>query len=84
MLLVYHTNHIAPVAENLLEFARVCKCEVQASLHTSDAILRLNFTVRARTMTISNWYCPYHNYSTLRPEQAASCCSRTIRTTSHV
>ena len=84
MMFVYHRNHVARVAENLPEFACVCKCEVQAPLHTSDAILRLNFTVRARTMTISNWYCPYHNHSTLRPEQGASCCSRTIRTTSHV
>ena len=28
MMFVYHTNHIAPVAENSPEFARVCKCEV--------------------------------------------------------
>ena len=84
MMFVYHTNHLAHVAENLPEFARVCKCEVQAPLHANDAIFRLNFTVRARTMPISNWYCPYHNHSTLLPEQAASCCSCTIRTTSHV
>ena len=42
MLFVYHANHVARVAENLPEFARVCKCEVQAPLHTSDAIFRLN------------------------------------------
>ena len=42
MLSVYHTNHVARVAENLPEFARVCKCEVQAPLHTNDAISRLN------------------------------------------
>ena len=42
MLFVYHTNHIARVAENLPEFARVCKCEVQAPLHVKDAIFRLN------------------------------------------
>ena len=42
MMFVYHTNHLAHVAENLPEFARVCKCEVQAPLHTSDAIFRLN------------------------------------------
>ena len=84
MMFVYHTNHPARVAENLPEFARVRKCEVQAPLHANNLISRLNFTVRARTMPISNWYCPYHNHSTLRPEQAASCCSCTIRTTSHV
>ena len=74
MMFVYHTNHLAHVAKNFPEFARVCKSEVQAPLHTSDAIFRLNFTVRARTMPISNWYGPYHNHSILRPEQAASCC----------
>ena len=84
MMFVYHTNHLAHVAENLPEFARVCKCEVQAPLQVNDATFRLNFTVRARTMPISNWYCPYHNHSTLRPEEGISCCSCTIRTTSHV
>ena len=84
MLLVYHTNHVACVAENLPEFARVCKCEVQAPLHANNLISRLNFTVRARTMPISNWYCPYLDHLTLWPEQAAACCSCTIRTTSHV
>ena len=42
MMFVYHTNHPARVAENLPEFARVCKCEVQAPLHANDAISRLN------------------------------------------
>ena len=28
MLFVYHMNHVARVAENLPEFARLCKCEV--------------------------------------------------------
>ena len=42
MLFVYHMNHVARVAENLPEFARVCKCEVQAPLHVKDAIFRLN------------------------------------------
>ena len=28
MLFVYHMNHVARVAENLPELARVCKCEV--------------------------------------------------------
>ena len=28
MLFVYHTSHVARVAENLPEFARVRKCEV--------------------------------------------------------
>ena len=42
MLFAYHTNHVAHVAENLPEFARVCKCEVQAPLHAKDAIFRLN------------------------------------------
>ena len=84
MLLVYHTNHAARVAENLPEFARVRKCEVQAPLHANNLISMLNRTVRARTMPISNWYCPYLDHSTLWPEQAAACCSCTIRTTSHV
>ena len=42
MMFVYHTNHLAHVAEILPEFARVCKCEVQAPSYTSDAIFRLN------------------------------------------
>ena len=42
MLFEYHTNHVARVAENLPEFARVCKCAVQAPLHANDAIFRLN------------------------------------------
>ena len=42
MLFAYHTNHVARVAENLPEFACVCKCEVQAPLHANDAIFRLN------------------------------------------
>ena len=57
MLFVYHTNHIARVAENLPEFARVRKSGLYAPLHANDAIFRLNFTVLARTMPISNWYC---------------------------
>ena len=84
MMFVYHTNHLARVAENLPEFARARKCEVQAPLHANNLISRLNRTVRARTMPISNWYCPYLDHSTLWPEQAAACCSCTIRTTSHV
>ena len=84
MLFEYHTNHPARVAENLPEFARVCKCEVQAPLHANNLISRLNRTVRARTMPISNWYCPYLDHLTIWPEQAAACCSCTIRTTSHV
>ena len=42
MMFVYHTNHPARVAENLPEFARVRKCELQAPLHVKDAIFRLN------------------------------------------
>ena len=42
MLFVYHTNHVARVAENLPEFARVCKCEDEAPLHANDAISRFN------------------------------------------
>ena len=84
MMYVYHTNQPARVAENLLEFPRVCKCEVQAPLHANNLISRLNRTVRARTMPISNWYCPYLDHLTIWPEQAAACCSCTIRTTSHV
>ena len=84
MMFVYHTNHPARVAENLPEFARVRKCEVQAPLHANNLISRLNRTVRARTMPISNWYCPYLDHSTLWPEQAAACCSCTIRSTSHL
>ena len=84
MMFVYHTNHVARVAENLPEFARVRKCEVQAPLHANNLIFRLNRTVRARTMPISNWYCPYLDHLTLWPEQAAACCSCTIRTTSHM
>ena len=84
MMYVYHTNHPARVAENLPEFARVCKCEVQAPLHANNLISRLNRTVRARTMPISNWYCPYLDHLTIWPEQAAACCSCTIRTTSHL
>ena len=72
MLFAYHTNHVARVAENLPEFARVCKCEVQAPLHANDAIFRLNFTVRARTMTIPDWYCPYLDHSTPWSKQGAS------------
>ena len=65
MMFVYHTNHPARVAENLPEFARVCKCEVQAPLHANNLISRLNRTVRARTMPISNWYCPYLDHLTI-------------------
>ena len=72
MMFVYHTNHPAPVAENLPEFARVRKCEVQPPLHANDAISRLNRTVRARTMTIPNWYCPYLDHSTTWSKQGAS------------
>ena len=42
MMFVYHTNHVARVAENLPEFARVRKCEVQAPLHANNLISRLN------------------------------------------
>ena len=58
MLFVYHTNHLAGVAENLPEFAHVRKCEVWAPLHANDTIFTLNGTVRARTMPISKSYCP--------------------------
>ena len=84
MLFVYHTNHVARVAENLPEFARVRICGFWAPLHAKDTIFRLTRTVRARTMPISNWYCPYLDHLTLWPDQAAACCSCTIRTTSHV
>ena len=84
MLFVYHTNHLAGVAENLPEFAHVRKCEVWAPLHANDTIFTLNGTVRARTMPISKSYCPDFETLNLWPEQAASCCSCTIGTTLHV
>ena len=72
MMFVYHTNHPAGVAENLPKFARVRKCEVQAPLHANNLISRLNRTVRARTMPIPNWYCPYLDHSTPWSKQGAS------------
>ena len=84
MLFVYHTNQLARVAENLPEFAHVRKCEVWAPLHANDPYFRMKCTVRARTMPITNWYCPDLDHSTLWAEQGASCWSCTIQTTSHV
>ena len=82
MMFVDHTNHLAHVAENLPEFARVCKCEVQAPLHTSDAILQVEL----------NSTCPHNAYfklvlpisRPLNPLARTSCIMMFVYHTNHV
>ena len=82
MMFVYHTNHLARVAENLPEFARVRKCEVQAPLHTSDAILQVEL----------NSTCPHNAHfklvlpisRPLNPLARTSCIMLLVYHTNHV